>query len=177
MQSNNLHKENTSQQLEAKAPVIANKAKQRGVGGKNPYKAGGMFEGASHIIFGNAKHLRKNMTEAEKVLWVYLKTGIEGLKFRRQHPIGLYIADFYCHHVKLIIEVDGSIHEENNVREADATRQKELERWGYFITRFTNQQVMKEVEDVIKLIAEKISYLNNLHKQNTPQQSESKSPL
>ncbi len=175
MQRNNLHTENKPQQSEAKAPPEL--AEGSGFGGKNPYKAGGMFEGASHIIFENAKHLRKNMTEAEKVLWVYLKTGIEGLKFRRQHPIGLYIADFYCHQVKLIIEVDGSIHEENNVREADVTRQKELERWGYFIMRFTNQQVMKEVENVIKLIAEKISYLNNLHKQNTPQQSESKSPL
>jgi very-short-patch-repair endonuclease len=73
---------------------------------KNPYKPGGMFEGASRLIFANAKHLRKNMTATETVLWMYLKVGIDGFKFRRQHPIGLYIADFYCHKAKLIVEVD-----------------------------------------------------------------------
>lgn len=144
---------------------------------KNPYKSGGMFEGASHIIFENAKHLRKNMTNAEKVLWGYLKTGIEGLKFRRQHPIGIYIADFYCHKAKLIVEIDGSVHNEKDVKEADDARQKELERWGYTIIRFTNDQAINSITDVIKMIAEKISYLNNLHKQNAPQQAESKSPF
>ncbi|HKZ66050.1 MAG TPA: endonuclease domain-containing protein [Chitinophagaceae bacterium] len=144
---------------------------------KNPYKSGGMFEGASHIIFGNAKHLRNNMTDAEKVLWVYLKAGIEGLKFRRQHPIGLYIADFYCHKAKLIVEIDGYVHNEKNVKEADDARQQELERWGYTIIRFTNDQAINSITDVINMITEKISYLNNLHKQNTPQQAEFKSPL
>ena len=136
-----------------------------------------MFEGASHIIFANAKHLRKNMTEAVKALWFRLKAGINGLKFRRQHPIGIYIADFYCHQVKLIVEVDGTIHQENNIKETDEARQKELETWGYIIIRFTNEQVMKAIENVIKIIAEKISQLNNLHKQNTPHQAEFKSPL
>ena len=170
MKLNNLHNQNTSQQSESTVPF-------RGFGSKNPYKSGGMFEGASHIIFENAKQLRKNMTNAEKVLWVYLKTGIEGLKFRRQHPIGLYIADFYCHKAKLIVEIDGSVHNQKEVKEADNARQKELERWGYTIIRFTNDQVINSITDVIKMIAEKISYLNNLHKQNAPQQAESKSPL
>src|SRR5580765_7230356 len=83
---------------------------------KNPYKEGGMFEGASHLIFGNAKHLRKNMTVAQTVLWMHLKKGINGFKFRRQHPIGLYIADFYCHKAKLIVEVDGLVHSEPEVK-------------------------------------------------------------
>ncbi len=144
---------------------------------KNPYKEGGMFEGASHLIFANAKHLRKNMTAAETVLWMHLKNGINGFKTRRQHPIGLYIADFYCHKVKLIVEVDGSIHNNADIKEADELRQKELERWGYTIMRFTNQQVMEGVEEVIKVITEKILQLNNLQKQSTPQKSESKSPL
>ena len=73
----------------------------------SPFKNGGMFEGASHLIFANAKLLRKNMTAAETVLWMYLKAGINDCKFRRQHPIGIYIADFYCHKAKLGIEVDG----------------------------------------------------------------------
>ena len=74
---------------------------------KSPHKAGGMFEGALHLIFENAKQLRKNMTNAEIALWIHLKGGMHGFKFRRQHPIAVYIADFYCHKVKLIIEVDG----------------------------------------------------------------------
>src|SRR5688572_13303423 len=142
------------------------------MGLKNPYKSGGMFEGASHIIFENAKHLRKNMTDAEKVLWTYLRTGINGLKFRRLHPIGFYIADFYCHKAKLIVEIDGSIHIKKEVKENDEKRQKELESWGYFTVRFTNQQVLKERDDVVKKITEQILQLNILHKQNTPQQSE-----
>lgn len=144
---------------------------------KNPYKSGGMFEGASHLIFANAKRLRKNMTGAEKVLWMHLKKGINNIKIRRQHPIGLYIADFYCHKLKLIIEVDGSIHNEPEIIEFDEARQKDLEKWGYIILRFTNQQVMEKSDEVIRIITEKILNLNNLQKQNTPRIAESKSPL
>ena len=144
---------------------------------KNPYKSGGMFEGASHVIFANAKHLRSNMTEAETILWLHLKKGINGFKIRRQHPIGLYIADFYCHKSKLIIEIDGSIHDKLSIKESDDARQKELERWGYSIIRFTNQQVFEKLEEIIKIITDKISELTNLQKQNTPRKAESKSPL
>jgi len=134
---------------------------------KNPYKPGGMFEGESHLIFANAKHLRKNMTDAETVLWAHLNKGINGFKIRRQHPIGLYIADFYCHKTKLVVELDEVIHNKTAMKEADDARQKELERWGYAIIRFTNQQVMEKPEEIIKIIAEKILHLNNLQKQNT----------
>jgi cyclase len=105
-----------------------------------------MFEGASHIIFGNAKHLRKNMTDAEKVLWFYIRGGTNVWKFRRQHPIGVYIADFYCHRAKLIIEVDGEIHNEETVKCLDKERQTNLENWGYTVIRFTNQQVKIEID-------------------------------
>ena len=106
---------------------------------KNPYKSGGMFEGASHIIFANAKHLRNNMTDAEKVLWFYLKTGSEGLKFRRQHPIGIYIADFYCHEKQLVIEVDGEYHFQNDQPQYDAWRTEILEDLGVKVIRFSNR--------------------------------------
>ena len=138
---------------------------------KNPYKEGGMFEGASHIIFANAKHLRRNMTDAETVLWMHLKKGINGIKVRRQHPIGLYIADFYCHKVKLIIEIDGPVHNNTETKKTDEERQKNLEKWGYLVIRFSNQQVMKKTEKVISIIKEKITYLNNLQKQNAPPHS------
>ena len=136
-----------------------------------------MFEGASHLIFANAKYLRKNMTAAETVLWMHLRKGINGFKFRRQHRIGLYIADFYCHKVKLIVEVDGLIHNEPEVKQSDNIRQKELEAWGYNLIRFINQEVNEKPEEVIKIITEKILQLINLQKQNTLQKVESKSPL
>ena len=137
-----------------------------------------MFEGASNLIFfENAKQLRKNMTDAEIALWIHLRGGINGFKFRRQHPIGLYIADFYCHNVKLIVEVDGSIHNNFEVKEADEKRQAEIKKWGYIIIRFTNEEVLNKLEDVLKNITQKIVDLNNIQKQNTPETAECKSPL
>ena len=127
-----------------------------------------MFEGASHLIFENAKQLRKNMTAAEMCLWLHLRAGMNGCKFRRQHPIGLYIADFYCHKIKLVVEVDGSIHKQADIKETDQIRENELQKWGYTVIRFTNEEVMQKPEEVIKVITEKISQLNNLQKQKTP---------
>jgi very-short-patch-repair endonuclease len=144
---------------------------------KNPYKKGGMFEGATHLIFENAKQLRNNPTPAETILWMHLRNGVNNFKIRRQHPIGLYIADFYCHKVKLIIEVDGSIHDLQERKEFDKERENDLKKWGYTIIRFTNQEVASQSEEVMRIITEKILELNNLQKQNTPQIAESKSPL
>lgn len=144
---------------------------------KNPYKTGGMFEGASHLIFENAKQLRKNMTATETALWMHLRKGVSGYKFRRQHPIGLYIADFYCHKVKLIVEIDGIIHNRKDIQEHDEKRQKDLTELGYTVIRFTNQQVITNVESILLIIEDKISQLNNIQKQNTLREVEYKSPL
>jgi very-short-patch-repair endonuclease len=66
---------------------------------------------ATPKIYGNAKTLRQTETEAEKLLWQQLRSKkFNGLKFRRQHPIDKWIADFYCHEKKLIIELDGAVH-------------------------------------------------------------------
>jgi len=66
------------------------------------------------------------MTPAENLLWGYLKGNRLGIKFRRQHPIDIYIADFYCHQLRLIIEVDGSIHSLPDLALSDSIRQKHL---------------------------------------------------
>lgn len=124
----------------------------------------GMFKGASNLIFENATHLRKNMTHAETILWLHLRKGINGLKFRRQHPIGIFIADFYCHKVKLIVEVDGSIHTITEVKENDEVRQQQLTEWGYEIIRFTNKQIINEVEKILELIKEKIETIFQINK-------------
>ncbi len=132
---------------------------------KNPYKQGGMFEGATNLIFENAKHLRKNLTEAENILWNHLRKGINGFKFRRQHPIGIYIADFFCHKAKLVIELDGSVHNNEDVKVNDEMRQKDLQNWGYAVIRFKNEQVFKQIDDVLYNISE---IVNNIIKNKSP---------
>ena len=116
---------------------------------KSPFKKGGMFNEANPLVFELAKELRRNMTDAEMVLWGYLKAGISGLKFRRQHPIGIYIADFYCHKLRLIIEVDGNIHDKKEIKEYDLNRENDLKSWDYIILRFSNQKVLKETQAVL----------------------------
>lgn len=120
-----------------------------------------MFEGASHLIFENAKQLRKNMTGAEKILWMHLKAGINGCKFRRQHLMGLYIADFYCYNVKLDIEIDGSVHNHDDVKALDQIREKELQNWGYTVIRFTNQEIIGQIENVLERISDIVNLINH----------------
>jgi very-short-patch-repair endonuclease len=98
---------------------------------KSPFKKDGMFNEANPLVFELAKELRRNMTDAELILWDCLKTGVNGLKFRRQHSIGIYIADFYCHKLKLIVEIDGSIHNKKEVKEYDEKKGNDLKSWGY----------------------------------------------
>ena len=79
---------------------------------------------------------------------------MHNLKFRRQHPIKYYIADFYCHKVRLVIELDGGIHNRKDVKEHDENRQAEIERFDLQILRFKNEQVMEDVESVLNEIRE-----------------------
>lgn len=119
---------------------------------KSAYTKGGMFEGANPLVFGFVKQLRKEMTDAEIILWTHLKGGIQNLKFRRQHPIGLYIADFFCHKLKLIIEVDGSIHNLKKIKQYDKEREQYFIDLGYTVIRFSNKQVSHEMEFVLNKI-------------------------
>jgi cyclase len=126
---------------------------------KSPFKEGGLFNEAHPLVFANARALRKNMTEAEKVLWGYLKGGVNGLKIRRQHAIRIYVADFYCHPVKLVIELDGKIHDEPEVKILDEHRESELKAWGYEVIRFTNEEVFKDISEVLQTIKLKVEEL------------------
>lgn len=109
----------------------------------------GMFYGEGAHIFEKAKALRNNLTHAEMALWNYLKNNPEGYKFRRQHPVWKYIVDFYCHALRLVIEVDGSIHDENEIKEYDIERENNLKELGLIVIRFTNNQVENDFEAVI----------------------------
>lgn len=104
-----------------------------------------------------AKENRNNMTEAERLLWNYLKVRRNGVSFRRQHIIGDYICDFVCLKKKLIIEVDGGYHNELQQMEDDALRQNWLERQGYEVVRFTNEEIYFKLEDTLKVINNKIA--------------------
>lgn len=116
-----------------------------------------LFYGAKPIIFERAREMRLNMTESEQKLWSVLRRkNIKGFRFRRQHPIGQFIADFYCHEAKLIIEVDGDIHKFKQ-QEYDQGRTYELGNWGLKVVRFTNQQVMSDLDKVIQHIKENLS--------------------
>ncbi|WP_289028478.1 endonuclease domain-containing protein [uncultured Algoriphagus sp.] len=113
-----------------------------------------LFYGASPEIHKRAKELRKQMTPAEKVLWNFLKNkSLEGFKFRRQHPIDKYIVDFYCHQKKLVIEVDGSIHDQLDQKEYDSGRTSVLEEFGLKVIRFRNEEVLDNFQSVIGRIS------------------------
>jgi cyclase len=111
-----------------------------------------MHYGAAPILFEFAKNLRKNPTEAESVLWNYLSNNQQVFRFRRQHPIKFFIADFYCHRAKLIIEVDGGYHQIPEQYEYDQNRDHELDELGLKVLRFTNEQVFFDIENTIKSI-------------------------
>jgi phosphoribosylanthranilate isomerase len=116
-----------------------------------------MFYGSQPILFQFAKQLRLNPTEAEEYLWRQLSTiKIKEVRFKRQHPILYFIADFYCHQAKLIIEVDGGYHKIPPQYEYDCNRDSELEELGLKVLRFTNEQVLFDIENVIKRIEEEI---------------------
>ena len=108
-----------------------------------------IFSGAERFLFARASSLRKHLTFTEEMLWNYLKTKPFSFKFRRQHPISIYILDFYCHSLKLAIEVDGLIHNIDEVRQNDEIRQRQLEEEGITFLRFSNDEIRLKPEKVI----------------------------
>ena len=98
---------------------------------------------------GNARALRRDPTDAERALWRHLRAGrLNGLKFRRQHPIPPYIADFCCASAKLVIELDGSQHSE----ETDRVRSRYLQSQGWRVLRFWGHDVLARIEAVVDAI-------------------------
>ena len=107
--------------------------------------------------------LRKRLTDAERLLWRHLRNReLGGWKFRRQYPVGLFIVDFICVEKNVVIEVDGGRHSENE--EQDIQRSAYLNRMGYQVFRFWNNQVLQETEAVLEAI---FAILAN-DKQNSP---------
>ncbi len=118
-----------------------------------------MFYGTQPIIFERAKELRENMTEAEQMLWSCLSKNQLGVRFKAQHPIANFIADFYCHRHKLVIEVDGGIHNSDEQKGRDGFRNEELNALEIAVLRFTNEEVKNDLENVLKTIKDKLATL------------------
>jgi len=116
-----------------------------------PRKTNHRIRGTTSDIDQAAQRLRKQSTPAEAKLWQALRNRkLNGLRFRRQHPVGRFILDFYCPSEKLVIEIDGSIHTQQE--DYDAQRTEELEKYGYRVLRFTNEAVLNSLNTVLEEI-------------------------
>lgn len=127
-------------------------------------------DGTSYqLLLEKAKKMRNNPTEAESLLWQYLRRN--GLKehFRQQHPICGYIPDFVCLRLRLIIEIDGGYHSEGEQQEQDKIRQDYLEKEGFSFLRFTNEEVLYDTDETIGIIKDTIEELKTEAFQNTRQ--------
>jgi very-short-patch-repair endonuclease len=107
----------------------------------------------SASIQQRAKEFRQKMTRTEQMLWERLRNRqLSGLKFRRQHPLGPFITDFYCAEKRLVVEIDGNIHYLQRVQDEQQTRQ--FEEFGYRVIRFRNEEVETNISLVLKKILE-----------------------
>ncbi|HJY63471.1 MAG TPA: leucine--tRNA ligase [Ignavibacteria bacterium] len=124
----------------------------KGEGARHGYMTSDMANW--NILKENARKNRKNPTDAEAVIWELLRDKRTGFKFRRQHAIDDFIVDFVCIDKKLVVEIDGGIHE--NQKEQDALRTSVLKDKGFRVIRFTNDEVLFKFEDVIEKIKEEL---------------------
>ena len=121
-----------------------------------------LHNNANPSTYENAHYLRQVKTEAEEKLWQSLRNRkLMNLKFRRQHPFGNYVLDFYCHQIKLCIEADGGIHNEKDIKEYDIERTKILNENGITVLRFTNQEIIETTTIVTQIIEIFVKNKNN----------------
>ncbi len=104
-------------------------------------------------MIGTARQMRKAPTAAERVLWeAFRRKGVAGMRFRRQRVIGPYIVDFCCLEHRVVVEVDGAHHLDSEVVSYDGVRTEYLEAMGYRVLRFSNEQVMSDLESIVREI-------------------------
>jgi very-short-patch-repair endonuclease len=109
-------------------------------------------------MLAHSRTLRRNATNAEALLWSCLRSGqLAGFKFRRQHPIGHFILDFYCHKGKLSIELDGSQHATLEQADYDESRTLQLNSRGIRVLRFWDNEVFENLEGVLQVIFEALT--------------------
>ena len=115
--------------------------------------------------------MRRNPTEAESVLWNYLSGDKLGVHFRRQHPVFGYIPDFVCIGQKLIIEIDGGYHLADEQPELDAERTQWLNKAGFHVLRFTNEEVLSDIDSILEEISDMVDL------ESLPSTKSNQSPL
>jgi type I restriction enzyme R subunit len=114
------------------------------------YRGGYQFAGLKELV----RELRAEQTSAEGLLWELIRNRrLLGFKFRRQHQLGDYVADFYCHEAQLVIECDGPVHQPNEQWHHDQNRDAYMLAQGLRVLRFTNEQVLNDTERVLDEIA------------------------
>lgn len=123
------------------------------------------------LLLEKAREMRRNPTEAESVLWNYLSGDKLGVHFRRQHPVFGYIPDFVCIGQKLIIEIDGGYHLADEQPELDAERTQWLNKAGFHVLRFTNEEVLSDIDSVLEEISDMIDL------ESLPSTKSNQSPL
>jgi len=106
-----------------------------------------------------ARQFRRNLTDAEVLIWARLKGKPDGLHFRRQHPVGPYITDFYCAAARLVIEIDGLTHYDDDVAVRDERRTAYLEKAGLTVYRATGADVMHDPDEVAREIIRRAKLL------------------
>lgn len=109
------------------------------------------------ILKANSCSNRKTMTHEEMLLWEHLRNSKLGVKFRRQHAIGDYIADFACISFGLVIEVDGGYHDSTEQKKEDEIRTTQLNALGFEVIRFSNEDINCRIESVLELLKKKIN--------------------
>jgi very-short-patch-repair endonuclease len=112
----------------------------------------GVQRKTSRTVRERAKELRQEATDAERLLWRVLRNrAVNGLKFRRQHPLDGFVIDFFCPEIKLCVELDGGIHDAR--QEQDAARTAQLQARGLGVIRLRNEEVENEIDSVLRRIA------------------------
>ena len=113
-------------------------------------------------LYQYGRELRQESTEAEKLLWAELgNRKLNGLKFRRQHPLDKFIVDFYCNERKIVVELDGSVHDEKINKDYDEARTAMLAGLNIIVLRFQNDEVVNNIEDVLNKIRDVAGLLNS----------------
>ena len=110
----------------------------------------------THNLISRAREMRTNMTEAEKRMWYQCLKQLPD-RFRRQRPFGSYIVDFYCAAYKLVVEIDGDSHASTGAQEYDAERTAYLQGLGLRVIRFSNQEVMENLDGVYERLVEELT--------------------
>jgi len=138
---------------------------EKDLGPPSPFGRGtegeGTYRYSPKYIIELARELRKKSNKPEELMWYLLRDRrFHGLKFRRQHPIDRYIADFYCHELKLVIELDGLVHEGEYQKEYDENRNEYMIASGYNVLRIDADEVMNDCENVLKRIEDEVMALS-----------------